>query len=124
MLFAFANATLHDVPVAVLRVLVATVSFSRGVGAVAFPASFQENLYVIIGIEETTCSATTFPLAIAFTASLVVVLEHSAKSANWSSGEPAPIALSCAVLVVDGFGGFGIGELTQVGHACVLVSVV
>ena len=124
MLFAFADATLHDVPVAVLRVLVTAVSFPRGVGAVTFPATFQEDLYVIIGVEETTSSATTSPLAFAFTASLVVVLEHSAKSANWSSGESAPIALSCTVLVVDGFGGVGIGELTQVGHVGVLVSVV
>ena len=124
MLFTFANTAFHDVPVTIFRIAVTAMTFPRGVSAATFSASFQENLYVVMSVEESTSSATTFPFAFAFSTSFEGVLEHSAKSANWSSSESAPIALSCAILVIDGLGGIGIGELTQVGHVDVFVSVV
>ena len=90
--------------------------------AAALAAAFQEDLYIVLVVEESTRSASTF--AFSFAPALKVALESTAEATDGSAGELSPVPLGSAVQVVDSFGGFGTRVLPKVGHGRVLVSVV
>ena len=54
VLLTIADPALHDLTVAALRVLVASMAFARGVCAFAFAASLQADLNVIVREKETS----------------------------------------------------------------------
>ena len=90
--------------------------------AAALAAAFQEDLYIVLVVEESTRSASTF--AFAFVPALIVALKDTTETWDWSAGELSPVPLGSAVLVVDSLSGLGVSTLSEVGHVSVLVSFV
>ena len=106
MLLTFTDPALHNVSIAVFRILITPKAFTCRVRAAALAAALQEDLHIILGVEESTRSATTFSFA--FALALKVALENAAETPNRAAGKPSLVPLGSAALVVNGFCGFGI----------------
>ena len=97
-----------------------SMALARGMGAVTFPASFQENLNIIICVEEssaeTTATSTGLAFAFAFEALVEAALEVTAKASDRLPGETTPSPLSSAVLIEELFCSLSVTQTTEVWY--------
>ena len=113
VLFAVANAALHDISALVSGISSTSMSFSGSPLAVSLAFSLQVAESVVVCPEE--AFSFSFP-------KLLHVLDHSTKLAHWLAGENSPGAFRSPVLKVDVLGGGPIIHVLNLGFWYLLVS--